>query len=170
MRQAAKTDAMPMTVQDRPLRAQTAMPGTTMPGTTMPGTAMPGTAMPRLSALAFAAFAGAGLIIIVTLSGTYPTEESGPAYLNRGQTITVGGQSLDLSKPIFITGRICSDTDAGSGDAADGPAGCIAANRSLPVTVVTLGLDAQQRPIFQVEAETTAGTTQGWARFGDLSN
>jgi hypothetical protein len=123
------------------------------------------------SIISSAAFAAIGLAVVVSLGGLGGTSTNAPAtYLNHGQTITIGANSLDLSKMIFIRGEVCSDEDATAGSSSFNRQGCSLADSRIPTSVIEITANGLEAPSFKVEVDTTEGAAEGWVGFNNLKN
>jgi hypothetical protein len=117
------------------------------------------------------AFAAIGLSVVASLGGIGVASTDVPAlYSNHGQTITIGGHSLDLSRMIFIRGAVCPDEDPIARNSSLNRQGCSLADSRIPASVIEIAASGLEAPSFKVEVDTTAGSTEGWVGFNDLRN
>jgi hypothetical protein len=124
------------------------------------------------SIIGIAAFALSGLVVTAALLGKDVPQSSENAYMVNGQTITVGSDSLDLSRPIFVRGHvpICPTQDALSAYSPATPAGCMVLGTSAPAGLIGIVTNGMQQPTFQMEMKTPQGTVQGWVDYNNLRN
>ena len=84
--------------------------------------------------------------------------------------ITIGGNSLDLSRPIFAVGRICLRDDWNAINPSETSETCPATDTRMPITVDRVAANRIGEPVLYVELNAEEGIVAGWASFKNFRN
>jgi hypothetical protein len=122
------------------------------------------------SLLGGAGFAAAGFAVVAALSGAVSPQNGPTLSFDHGQTITVGSQSLDLSKPVFVKAGVCPRQDQAAATSPDHRRDCAPTPDAVPANVVTIAAARPDEPVFEVQMDRPGGAALGWVDLGDLEN
>lgn len=128
--------------------------------------------MARKSIIGLLLFVVCGLIITAILAGETRPPVGMAAYFVNGQIISVGRHTLDLSKPVFVSGQtpVCPTEESLESYAPDNPGPCTVVSDVSPAGVVGITTDGMRAPSFQMQMQTSSGTIKGWVDYGNLHN
>ncbi|GAB0118059.1 hypothetical protein [Acidisoma sp. 7E03] len=129
--------------------------------------------MLRNSSLGLMLFVVTGLIITAILAGDRTAVPSSGmlAYFLNGDSL-VAHRSIDLSKPIFVSGAtpVCGSEEALENYTPANPGDCKVIDSAARAGLIAIQTDGMRQPSFQMQMQTDAGTVRGWVDYNSLHN
>ena len=129
--------------------------------------------MLRTSSLGLILFAVVGLFITAILAGDRTSMPGNGmlAYFINGDSL-VARHTLDLSKPIFVSGQtpVCASEGALEDYTPSNPGDCTLIDATARAGLVGIQTDGMRQPSFQMQMQTPHGPVRGWVDYNSLHN
>lgn len=126
------------------------------------------------SSLGLIFFAVAGLAVTAILAGDNSSSPSSGmmAYFINGDNLVARRHSLDLSKPIFVSGAtpVCASEAGLEHYTPSDPGDCAVINTGAQAGLVGIQTDGMRQPSFQLQMQTPNGVVKGWVDYNSLHN
>lgn len=126
------------------------------------------------SSLGIIVFAVAGLVVTAILAGDNSSSPSSGmiAYFINGDNLVARRHSLDLSKPIFVSGAtpVCSSEAALEHYTPSDPGDCSVIDTGAQAGLVGIQTNGMRQPSFQMQMRTPNGVVKGWVDYNSLHN
>jgi len=127
----------------------------------------------RKSSLGVILFIVPALIVTAILAGDRTAVPSSGmlAYFLNGDSL-VAHHSIDLSKPIFVSGAtpVCGSEDALEHYTPSDPGDCTVIDSAARAGLIAIQTDGMRQPSFQMQMQTPSGTVRGWVDYNSLHN